>query len=92
MTNDDSSLIFNATFDIEAVMLSMSFLMPSWIMLSIMPQNNGAWIAKYSMDLAVVLTRLGFCRTFNIVEPDEFLHLEKYGKCRQKNESSDKFT
>lgn len=66
----------NASFDSDSVLKAMRSLLPEWSKNALIPQNAGAWIGKYSIKMNVILTRYGFCRTFNIVDPDKFLNVE----------------
>lgn len=39
-------------------------------------RHYGSWREKFTINLALVLTRHEFCMTFNILEPDENFNLD----------------
>lgn len=36
---------------------------------------EGRWLEKYSFDITHVVTKFGFCKTFNILQPEEFFNI-----------------
>jgi hypothetical protein len=75
--NDNSTEMYNATFDAQLVIDFMRHTLYQGWNIPDLRFHSGAWREKFTMKFAVVLTRFGFCSTFNIAEPDEFLRLDR---------------
>ena len=75
--DEDTTGKLNLTFNAESALHIMrNFIFERWN-----EQGNqwhaGTWREKYSMKVATIITRFGFCFTFNIIEPEEILYLDK---------------
>jgi hypothetical protein len=76
--NDDSTIPYNFTFDAETVLEFMQYVpLEKWSDSLLSQQHKGTWLDKYTIRLALIPTRYGFCTSFNIADPDQFLELEK---------------
>ena len=76
MMDDDSTLQYNATFESDKVMDFMRNTLYEEFR-SEDGRHIGSWRGKFLIKLATVLTRFGFCYSFNIGEPEDILRLEK---------------
>jgi acid-sensing ion channel, other len=75
--DDDSTLPFNITFDgLELIDILRKYIFERWTSDRRILQNSGSWRDMFEMKIATVITRFGFCATFNIIEPDELLNLD----------------
>lgn len=74
--DNDASLPYNIPFaQNESMFYLRNYLFTEW---EETYHHHGAWREKFTIPLAVLLTRYGFCTTFNIIEPNELLHLDKF--------------
>jgi hypothetical protein len=75
--DDDSTLPFNITFDgYELIEFMREYVFEGWTSDFDYLQHLGSWRDLFAMKIATVITRFGFCATFNIVEPDELFDFD----------------
>ena len=75
--DDDMTGNLNLTFDAETAFYIMrEIIYDEWGDYGLQ-WHAGSWREKYSMKVATIITRFGFCFTFNIIEPEEILYLDK---------------
>lgn len=77
--DDDSTSRFNVSFDgVKLIYILRKYIFQRWTSDRRMLQHEGNWRDLFEMKIATVITRFGFCATFNIIEPDELLDLDLY--------------
>lgn len=77
--DDDSTLPFNVTFDeLELINILRKYVFERWTSERRILQHDGSWRDMFEVKIATVITRFGFCATFNIIEPDELFNLDLY--------------
>lgn len=79
--DDDATLPFNITFDeLELIEILRKYVFEGWASYRTSrlynSQHVGSWRDMFTIKIATVLTRFGFCATFNIVEADELFNLD----------------
>jgi hypothetical protein len=75
--DDDSTLPFNITFNgLELIDILRKYIFERWTSDRRILQNSGSWRDMFEMKIATIVTRFGFCATFNIIEPDELFILD----------------
>jgi hypothetical protein len=76
--DDDSTIPYNLTFEAGKVLrLMKNIVFEKWVDSRAFQRYEGSWCDKYTIRLALIPTRYGFCTSFNIADPGQFLELEK---------------
>jgi Amiloride-sensitive sodium channel len=75
--DDESTLQFNVTFEQHELIPFMNRnFYDKWREAGRSYQHEGGFRKKYHLKLATLLTRFGFCPSWNLIEPDELMNLD----------------